>query len=448
MSKSDHPTCGSLPSWLATTFMSLARKHPLRLLLPADLAETSISKSDKRQKSKEPKYEEVPATSDGIFAFKVPERIVDDMEPPNAKENIIAHQSLLSQNHTPIRNDAYIDYPIPEYSSAPLPFSTPGPGSHLGSTTDTTTVGSFATHASSSPTLYATDYYAQETTRFEPHTPIYYTDETHKPTDYHSYAENTDSSDDSNMLLTDVVDNPLFMDIFANPGPVYSFCAPTPLHFDSPTEDPLTSSPSSAGHDISQGEIDFQWKPFDLRKLPVPSMPERAAFAYGPSEREALGATGQVDLVDAIRICDHTARKASPLAIVPSPSPVAPISPSPFRFAPPPEESDDYLSQNHLVQVSSDHREQHEEATPRKVAFAPVPGIFISPLHPSRGQSRSPKPASQVSHHVVCLLSVASFALSFIAALINRRNRRQLSRMSSRSRIISRMTALLQALRK
>lgn len=419
--------------------MSLARKHPLRLLLPVDLAETSITKSDKRLTSKEPEYEEVPATSAGIFAFEVPERIVDDMEPPDTKGNIL-HQSLLSQSHTPIRNDAYIDYPIPEFSSEPPPFSTPGPGTHLGSTTDTTVV-SFDTQASSSPTLYVADYYAQENARFEPRTPICYSDETYKPTDYQLYTENTDSSDDSNVLLTDVIDNPLFMDIFANPGPVYSFCAPTPLHFDSPTEDPLTSSPSSAGH-----EIDFQWKPFDLRKLSAPSMPERAAFAYGPSEREALGVIGQVDLVDAMRIYDHSNREASPLAMDPSASPVAPISPSPFRFAPPLEEGDVHRPQN--APVFFGHQEQHEEVTaPQKFAFAPVPGIFISPLHPSRGQSRSPKPASQVSHHVVCLLSISSLALSFMAALINRSSRRQLNRMSLRSRIISRLAALLQAMR-
>ena len=428
--------------------MSLARKHPLRLLLPADLAETSIPKFEKRLKSREPEYKEVLATSDGIFAFNVPERTVDDMNPPNATENIVVHQPLLSQTRTPIRNDAYTDYPVPEYPPEPLPFSTPGPGTHLGSTTDTTVV-SFATHASSSPTLYATDYYAQETARFEPHTPIFYTNETYKPTDFEPYAEYTDNFDDSDTLLTDIVDNPLFMDIFANPGPVYSFCAPTPLHFDNPTEDPLTSSPSSTGHDISQAEIDFQWQPFDLCKVPVPEMPKRAAFAYGSSEKEALGATGNVDLLNAIRICGHSNsyREASPLTLVPSASPVAPISPSPFRFAPPLEESDAHRPQH--ASVFSGHQEQHEEAiTPPILAFAPVPGIFISPLHPSWGQSQSPSPASHVSHHVVCLLSISLLALSFMAAFINRNSLSQLSTMSLKGRIVSRMVASEAVMRK
>ncbi len=428
--------------------MSLARKHPLRLLLPADLAETSIPKSEKRLQSREPEYKEVPATSDGIFAFNVPERTVDDIKPLNATENMVFHQPLLSQTRTPIRNDAYIDYPIPEYPPEPLPFSTPGPGTHLGSTTDTTVV-SFATHASSSPTLYAADYYAQETARFEPHTPIYCTNETYKPTDYQPYAEYKDSFDDSNTLLTDVVDNPLFMDIFTDPGPVYSFCAPTPLHFDSPTEDPLTSSPSSTSHDISQGEIDFQWKPFDLCKVPVPEMPKRAAFAYGSSEKEALGATGNVDLLDAIRICGHSNsnREASPSTLVPSAFPVGPISPSPFRFAPPLEESDVHRPQH--ASVFSGHQEQHEEATtPPKLAFTPVPGIFISPLHPSRGQSQSPSPASHVSHHVVCLLSILLLELSFISAFINRNSLSQLRIMSLNGRIVSRMVAFEEVMRK
>src|SRR5260221_7421966 len=49
-----------LPEWLANTFMSLSKKHPLRLLLPSDLTQVFPDKSHGKS---------TQADTDGLFNF-------------------------------------------------------------------------------------------------------------------------------------------------------------------------------------------------------------------------------------------------------------------------------------------------------------------------------------------------------------------------------------------
>lgn len=454
---SNYRICGPLPSWLATTFLSLSRKHPLRLLLPPELAETTVEKSEVISRSIEPIPEEIPGTSNGIFAFEVP-----PLGPAQPISPLSARPSLLSETHTFVESTAYMDRSIPDFSRD-LPLSTPGPGTLLGSTTEATAVSISA--QASSPTLYAVDSYADEEISLasEPFRPLYLSDMHNEFTDLQYDREHSAYSDDyDSSMMEDLGNNPHFQNIFARPGPAHSVCAPIPLHFEDPTEDPLSSSPSSSGHEIGYNDLDFQWKPFDRRKLIAPTMPDYFAFAYGPKEREAFGDTGKVDLVNALKLCatpngsfvSSPDSPASPVALaspnpfhfvppeddsdpreftvsqfreqpeketvtslkrafLPAPgisiaSPVALASPNPFRFVPP---EDDSRPRETAVYQS---REQPEEAvTFLRRAFAPPPGISISPLHLSREHT----PSRPESVHLNLIVPVCPFLFQICSLL-------------------------------
>ncbi|KAF8973300.1 hypothetical protein BDZ97DRAFT_1752288 [Flammula alnicola] len=391
-SSSSSRTCNPLPSWLANTFMSLACKHPLRLLLPPSLAQNSFDEPDKLR-GPEPIDNQShipPGTSEGPFAFNVPEPVKHNESTSQAMEDFPLRQS--PQLGAPIEytNAAYNNFLASNmaFSSQHIPFSTPGPGSLLSSTAETTTVFSIPAPQmySSSPTLYAADSYVDTDSRLAgPHTPVYYSDPAHFTDIQEQYEDNTDDSEYSDPLPPDLACNPLFSEIYATPGPAY--CAPLPIHFDSPTEDPMSSGPLSPGLQIHYDDLDFQWKPFNRKQLVVADIPKRVAFACSLSEHETYNATGQVELSNAIKSYE-TQRPRSSHFLDPHSSPVPPISPSPSRFLTSPE---GYQRPRGSSVVPSPQEQPQNPTTPQKPVFAPGHGIYISPLDESRDVSPSPR---------------------------------------------------------
>ncbi|KAL1696250.1 hypothetical protein GGG16DRAFT_108356 [Schizophyllum commune] len=114
-----------LPGWLASTFTTLNKKHPLRLLLPH-----ASAASHPAEKSKAPDSKAAPSRTedDDVFAFHAP----DENDPPPLEQN--APPALLQ---SPFSHA--LDHPAqspllsracatPSIATAPdAPFSTPGP---------------------------------------------------------------------------------------------------------------------------------------------------------------------------------------------------------------------------------------------------------------------------------------------------------------------------------
>lgn len=404
--------------------MSLSRKHPLRLLLPPNLAEASALEANSIPKQIGPKVSApaVPSTSDDIFAFKVPGSASNDRDASASSENTVFDQLLPPEIHINDKQPAYMDlpgpdpkaqhlpfseahldgtnaacndFPLPDFASQPLPFSTPGPGSLLSSAAETDTTVTRLAPVCSSPTIYASDSYTEKNSdHAEQPTADFYSNTDNFIEFQECYTDNTEDSDNSIPLSPHLECNPLFSNIFATPGPGY--CPPLALHFDFPTEDPLSfNSSSSPGYQISYDDIDFQWRAFDLGKLTVPNMSNHAAFAFGASDREAVITTDDQMDIDNVRTKIFEMQRSqwpqTPVSLnLPLSSPVPPASPSPFRFVAPLETGTDRQPQNSSIAPGLQEQGQ-QSTTPKKSAFAPVPGIYISPLHPSPEQTQSSK---------------------------------------------------------
>jgi hypothetical protein len=422
--------------------MSLSRKHPLRLLLPPDLAEVSVLEANTEDKQMGPKQSAptVPSTADDIFSFEVPGSVSNDRDASASSENTVFDQFLpleirindktpaymnipgpvLRSQHVPF-SEAYLDgtnaacndFPLPDFASQPLPFSRPGPGSLLSSAAETDTTATRLAPVCSSPTIYASDSYTEKNSNLaEKPTADFYSDTDNFIEFQECHTDNTEDSDNSIPLSPHLECNPLFSNIFATPGPGY--CPPLALHFDFPTEDPLSSGPSSSpGYQISYDDIDFQWRAFDRGKLTVPSMPNHAAFAFGASNRQAVITTDDQMDTDNVRTEKfEMQRLQSPVfKNLPPSSPVPPATPCPFRFVAPLGTGTDLQPQKFSIVPGIQEQEQHP-ATPIKPAFAPMPGIYISPLHPSPEQRLSPKSKERSNQKApVCCFSSLPFIL-------------------------------------
>ncbi|KAF9478609.1 hypothetical protein BDN70DRAFT_994055 [Pholiota conissans] len=425
--------CTSLPPWLATTFMSLSRKHPLRLLLPPDLAEISVIDPTSEPMQQLQPAQSVPPTADGIFAFTVP---VDDVPcskaatvfgqlswpAVDANDETSAYTDFPHPNNDSrhlflseayLNSSAYDDIPPLDFAFQPVPFSTPGPRSLIGSTANTNTVVAHLPPVYSSPTIYpdVVESYATEKHSDRAKLHCYY--DCDNLTDFPGhYAHSTDGFGNSGSitLSPSLISNPLFSNIFTKPGPAY--CASLPIHFDSPTEDPLSSNPSSSpGYPVSYGEIDFQWQPFDRGNLTehVPEMPDHAVFAFGEPQSDLKAVASpdtQMNSVKALHMKffetqrPHSLHQSPAFLSLPPLSPLLPVISSPFRFAVPVENyPDQHPEENSSIIVPGEQEHDEQPRTPKKPAFAPEPGIYISPLHPSRGQTKSPGSEEEGPNH-------------------------------------------------
>jgi len=343
--------------------MALSRKNPLRLLLPPSSENETVS---------QPQDNLASVSMDDPFAFKVPSpaaRIYCSPASSNIHQPSHIENAAINYN-TP--NDSFINIP------RPLPFSTPGPGSVLGSSVVTRTAFS-----AGSPQLFSspTIYHDEESLQYEaPFTPV-----SHFPA-----AETLRFTSDlqspvtlSGYSIDEIDHNPYLYDIYTTPGPTY--CAPRPIHFDSPTEDPLFSDPPEAGFDLTFGDVDFEWHPFNRNHLVAPFLPKTPAFA---------SASVRVDLEE--DPCHKASGGKPPPATSTiqkaSPPPVPPASPSPFCFQAPLPNDDASCAASAVISIVPEPQGPTKDfATPPKLPFAPVPGIYISPL--MRPQTGSPPPS-------------------------------------------------------
>ncbi|KAL1682718.1 hypothetical protein EV122DRAFT_286988 [Schizophyllum commune] len=114
-----------LPGWLASTFTTLNKKHPLRLLLPH-----ASAASQPAEKSRAPDNKAAPSRTedDDVFAFHAP----DENDPPQLEQNAppVLLQSPFSHASNNPAQSPLLSRAVatPSIATAPdAPFSTPGP---------------------------------------------------------------------------------------------------------------------------------------------------------------------------------------------------------------------------------------------------------------------------------------------------------------------------------
>jgi hypothetical protein len=304
--------------------MSLSKKHPLRLLLPSDIAQDFPGESPQT------------AETDGLFSFisaPAPENDQHDTDP-----------ELQQIGNGAMNATVVCDSDLPE----PLPYSAPGPGSRLDGHTvaSKTSLSVSSLQTSSSPTLF----------NIESHLPLHkqYIDCPKAWTASHHHDGLQFDSDSSPLA-----DNPYVSQIYAAPGPTYR--APVTLVETKAAPNQLTTSDT---------QLDFHWRPFDRKKLVAPVLSQAPAFAQRST---AKAYSDHSTTVKADRLILQT-RDAGQL--------ISPISPSPFLFSPldvpPAESANDPESQ--------DHPKGNKTPPLQLLPSAWVPAIYSAPqsLPPGR----------------------------------------------------------------
>ncbi|KAG6917828.1 hypothetical protein DXG01_000888 [Tephrocybe rancida] len=432
--------CKPLPGWLCSTFSTLVTKHPLRLLLPKRMPSPQddvILPPVPSDRVSPPRGLEAAPT----FTFS-PHQIAMPDDPlinpfisnkggrvtlANAPRSMTLVNDRLDDDtqgyHSPC--GLTLD-PLPFSTPGPrsvlnhqprttcqdpilppgfeglgfVPFSTPGPASTLGST--------YATAIDSAPhkfdgyasdriadTPASTNYrnLASPLLTFSRTDPISHSRQISNgslPTDLCLPPYNAAPSDPSPAYSSDGIldgtyyEDPLtddsgseppadpcfnadFVNIFATPNP--GFCAPRPIYFESPTEDPSDSDPLEPGYEIDLDAIDFKWAPFNR------SIPEKDDYKLDLDPRtESLHVPYPREECLDLQLNGPDVSGAELLSSMP---PTRMPSPSPFRFVPPElataDTSDEMPSRNTQAEI-------HNPTPETTQAFAPAPGIYISPL--------------------------------------------------------------------
>ena len=349
--------------------MGLSGNHPLRLLLPPGLAQVDSDEKDTNERASA--YSgAVIAQSESMFAPNLPSgpRISRSGGPPR--------QFTYTESETFVGSTTTIERTL---SSPPsLFFSTPGPVYML-KDNPVPNASIPSPKSCSSSTLYS-DNIRVGLDSFVPDSfvPNYYSDNEDSAI-FGVYDDNTDDSA-SDPLPHELVNNQLFLDIFATPGPGY--CASRIEHFDSPTEDPSKSSGKN------YEDIDFRWKPFDRKELVVPPVPERISFAYARSEKHKGEVKDLINSINFLKTQDRASNVSSP-----------PTSPNPFRFMVPPEDGP--------FPTSPESQEQLRHLTTQQPPFVSVPGIYLPQPAPTLSVPSArltlPETGSAIENGWVCL---------------------------------------------
>ncbi|KAG5645212.1 hypothetical protein DXG03_006730 [Asterophora parasitica] len=270
------------------------------------------------------------------------------------------------------------------------PFSTPGP----------IALHSLANPAPSSDSpprdLHLPPYYASTAQAHSDPAPAYYSDDIPEYSYYEDPGPFTDDDSGSEPALNHDPDSVDFIDsidvshlpnVFATPGPGY--CAPCPIYFDSPAEDPSDPDPlqPEVGYDMDYGSIDFLWEPFNRK-----GTEERRQAPVNPRAHHEI-CLNHLNLHEANLESEYDdLQDAATFALTPEQLP----SPAPFRFSDFPDPSRDADPQtppNQQLQRPSQTAPHTPDpgSDPAAPVFAPAPGIYISPL---RGD---PEPTSLLS---------------------------------------------------
>ncbi|KAG6842083.1 hypothetical protein C0991_002737 [Blastosporella zonata] len=271
-------------------------------------------------------------------------------------------------------NDEYLKRPPGFEELGSASFSTPGPGSTIGYTSgifppkllpipDLPSDCLAEINASASPACNLTlpPYIAVPS---DP-APAYSSDDFFDGTYYEDPL--TDESGSEPPADPQIFDND-FLNMFATPGP--GFCAFQPIYFKSPTEDPSDSDPSEPGYKIDLDAIDFKWTPFDRKSIRQDVYthddiePHMESLQIHPSREDCA----EFQLTN-----PNTLGLELPEFPLP---PSCMLSPSPFRFTPL-DLTVDISEQTSSYKI----QEQIQPPIPELPrAFAPAPGIYVSPL--------------------------------------------------------------------
>lgn len=366
-------SCNPLPQWLVNTFMSLSKKNPLRLLLPPDASEGTDS--DVLCTPTGITAQDVSTSRSSAFNLLEPDRI----RAPKSKYLMALPQTI----HEDSDQESW-----PE----PLPFSTPGPGSLLGSSVASNTAFSLPKHLS----------------------PVFYTNRTRLPSNRsHSDSLPSDCSTFYEPCIerfaTDKFGScwtpstpedrrSLFSNIYSTPGPRY--CVARPVPFDSPLElDPVSSDPLQPGYEIDYDAIDFDWKPFDRKNLVIPGQFQRSIDASASYHAHSSGAsdTSGYDPKLNCAIEPINTEISSILNVHTTPEPASPllsVSPTPFRFHLSPE-----IDASIPVSESQVQNSIQKPSTPKRPPYFTVPGVYISPLDEYRKVYSTVKKDGSGGHH-------------------------------------------------
>ncbi|KAF4598102.1 hypothetical protein EYR38_006496 [Pleurotus pulmonarius] len=150
----------------------------------------------------------------------------------------------------------------------------------------------------------------------------------------HTYVDCMDSipSSDTPGPSSDTLTN-LQSSLFATPGPGYHTAHP--VYFDSPAEDPSNSDPlDESEYRVDWSDINFQWKPFlrghngeeadvDSKPNPLPIPISILSDISPPSHHRQSSVTNEVEIPARCTPSDH--QRASPTVQPPSPPPETPV---------------------------------------------------------------------------------------------------------------------------
>ena len=334
--------------------MSLSKKNPLRLMLPSDTSEGTLHP----QTETTAQSLDVSATGPSfVFGLLEPRGIQD-------QEHLIAFPQTVLVSDDDQEN--WLE---------PLPFSTPGPGSLLGSSVASSIDLSLHIPQKDLSTVsYANEtYIGSNLPSNRSHTPVYSSD--FLPSDH--YIENFATDEVGSSWKPPEEDSQsLFSNIYSTSDSHY--CAPRPVHFDSPLEDPMSSDHLQPGYEIDYDTIDFHWKPFDRKNLVVSDRLPKPIYASRPVHSN--GASDISEFEHAVEPVNTETNTPLKPYISPGPaSPLLSISPTPFRFLVPPG-SDASSS----VPKSQVQNAIQKPSTPKESSCFEVPGIYISPLDEHR----------------------------------------------------------------
>lgn len=215
----------------------------------------------------------------------------------------------------------------------PLPFSTPGPGSLLDSSvTSNTDISLLIPKKNLSLVFYTNETrIGSDLLSNLSHTPLYSSDSlSSDPCIKDSASDITGSSWKPSLPKEDR--RSLLSNVYSTPGSRY--CAPRPVHFDSPFEDPISSKNSlQPGYEIDYDTIDFHWKPFDRKHL-VSDRLQKPIYTSGSAHSNCACDTFEYE--QAVKAVNTEISTLNPPMFPGPASPLLPVSPTPFRFLVPP----------------------------------------------------------------------------------------------------------------
>ncbi|KAF9461273.1 hypothetical protein BDZ94DRAFT_821492 [Collybia nuda] len=421
-----------LPLWLCDTISTLVEKHPLRLLLPEAYHKSSEDQSTASRpinatgcrttiekesifgpSSVDPHQARTLGSSTfgspKLQSFQSPAKALDGAESVLLSSQDVYNSSManfhgasLTPNTERLKNSGI--NPSSHYRGVfqtpkVIPFSAPGPGSMVSLAIAPPAIrASGAEQPNSGETLlsFSDDAKLSYTTVQDYASPIhvalpnshfdgamaeplqkqnYETSHGYSSDDISDYfcSHNNDSYTDESTSDPPICHDAYILPNFSRtPGPGYHTAQS--IYFDSPAENPVNSDHLHPGYKIDYETLDFHWAPFNREatsnshKIPISAPPILEDFRRKYSDERDY-TTPPTTVKDKLHYT---------------------CSPGPFRYH---------------VEHESFHEDQNRSGEKHAAAFAPAPGIFISPLRdPLKSETRHKKGNPNIQAALVCIL--------------------------------------------